>query len=268
MIVDSEGYVWVQYRYDAYGNRTIVFDNSEGVLSHYNPYTYRGYRYDSEIGMYYLNSRYYNPQTGRFINADGMLGQLGDIQSTNMYAYCANNPVMYLDPSGEWAIFAAFASIGPVGWIAIAIIAIAAIYFSDEILNFVDTAIETTVSEFEKTLNKDYTVYSLVDSEGTIKYVGRVKTANYSARMAYHEKTKPGLIAGPKVDNLNYWECRGIEQLGIIGNSSGWFDMKTNPSGNKINGIGNLNPNRFDYYGAGIRYIWNNLENEWINLFH
>jgi hypothetical protein len=54
--------------------------------------------------MYYLNSRYYNPQIGRFINADGMLGQFGDAQSTNMYAYCANNPVMYLDPSGELGI--------------------------------------------------------------------------------------------------------------------------------------------------------------------
>jgi len=71
------------------------------AVANANPYRYRGYRYDLDISMYYLNSRYYNPQIGRFINADGMLGQFGDIQSTNMYAYCANNPVMYLDPSGE-----------------------------------------------------------------------------------------------------------------------------------------------------------------------
>ncbi|MFA7725583.1 MAG: RHS repeat-associated core domain-containing protein, partial [Candidatus Izemoplasmatales bacterium] len=99
-IVDENGATIVQYRYDAYGNLTIVSDATEGILSFYNPYTYRGYRYDSEIGMYYLNSRFYNPQIGRFINADGMLGQFGDVQSTNMYAYCANNPVMYTDPSG------------------------------------------------------------------------------------------------------------------------------------------------------------------------
>lgn len=177
---------------------------------------------------------------------------------------------MYADSIGEDpALIALLASTGPIGWFAIAFIAIAIVYYySDEILDFVDTAIETVANEFEKNLDKNYTVYSLIDGEGSIKYVGRVKTANYSSRMAYHEKTKPGLKAGPKIDNLNYWECRGIEQLGIIGNPSGWFDMKTNPSGNKINGIGNLNPNRFDYYGAGIRYIWNNLENEWINLFH
>jgi RHS repeat-associated protein len=63
--------------------------------------------YDVEINMYYLNSRFYNPEIGRFINADGMLGDLGDIQSTNMYSYCANNPVNRSDESGYfWNIIA------------------------------------------------------------------------------------------------------------------------------------------------------------------
>ena len=55
--------------------------------------------------MYYLNSRYYNPEIGRFINADGLIGETGDILSHNMYAYTKNNPVMMVDPSGyapEW----------------------------------------------------------------------------------------------------------------------------------------------------------------------
>jgi RHS repeat-associated protein len=93
----------VKYRYDAYGNILGLIDNSIGdIISTMNPYTYRGYRYDSEIGYYYLNSRYYNPETGRFINADGMLGEMGDIPSTNMYAYCANNPVMNSDSLGQF----------------------------------------------------------------------------------------------------------------------------------------------------------------------
>lgn len=69
-----------------------------------NSYTYRGYRYDSEINMYYLNSRYYNPEIGRFISSDGYFGQQGDILSTNMFAYAANNPVYFIDPSGYWVI--------------------------------------------------------------------------------------------------------------------------------------------------------------------
>ncbi len=102
-IVNSSGTTIVQYSYDAYGN--IVFQTPSETIGYVNPYKYRGYRYDKLIGMYYLNSRYYNPQIGRFLNADGMLGATGDILSTNMYAYCANNPVMYSDSDGlcpEW----------------------------------------------------------------------------------------------------------------------------------------------------------------------
>lgn len=50
--------------------------------------------------MYYLNSRYYNPEIGRFINSDGLLGEFGSLATNNMYSYCANNPIMYTDPSG------------------------------------------------------------------------------------------------------------------------------------------------------------------------
>jgi len=109
-ILDTSGNTIVKYRYDAYGNIIDIQDVSQNCsISSVNSYTYRGYRFDSEINMYYLNSRYYNPEIGRFINADGLLGQTGNVQSTNMYAYCANNPVMYLDPSGFFSISQFFA---------------------------------------------------------------------------------------------------------------------------------------------------------------
>ena len=69
-----------------------------------------GYYYDDEIGLYYLRSRYYDPATGRFLNADGQLN--GDILGYNLYAYCGNNPVMNIDPSGEaWEHWIAGAAI-------------------------------------------------------------------------------------------------------------------------------------------------------------
>ena len=63
-------------------------------IANVNPHRYRAYYFDVETGWYYLNSRYYDPATGRFINADGQLN--GGILGMNMYAYCENNPVKYL----------------------------------------------------------------------------------------------------------------------------------------------------------------------------
>jgi RHS repeat-associated protein len=65
-----------------------------------NPYRYRGYRYDSETGLYYLQSRYYNPEWGRFVNADGLVGQRGELLAHNLFAYCKNNPVTMKDSNG------------------------------------------------------------------------------------------------------------------------------------------------------------------------
>ena len=60
----------------------------------------------TETGYYYLQTRYYNPEWGRFINADGYINANGDILGYNMFAYCSNNPVMYVDPKGTCALIA------------------------------------------------------------------------------------------------------------------------------------------------------------------
>jgi len=65
-----------------------------------NPYRYRGYRYDTETGLYYLNSRYYNPEWGRFLNIDAIGGNIGALLSHNIFAYCSNNTITAKDPSG------------------------------------------------------------------------------------------------------------------------------------------------------------------------
>ena len=72
-----------------------------------NPFTYRGYYHDQDLGLYYLQTRYYDSNTGRFINADSVdyLGENGDINIYNLFAYCSNNPIMFSDPSGMGWIF-------------------------------------------------------------------------------------------------------------------------------------------------------------------
>ncbi len=106
-VYDNWGYKLVEYIYDAWGN--IVISSYMSGLSEenfYNPVRYRGYYYDTDLRLYYLESRYYDSMTGRFINADDVsyLGANGDINSYNLYAYCSNNPIMYVDPSGHFVI--------------------------------------------------------------------------------------------------------------------------------------------------------------------
>ena len=99
-LLDKDGNVELEYIYDAWGNIINWNDIKTNTLATINQYTYRGYRYDSEISMYYLNSRFYNPIIGRFINSDGLIGQQGNILGHNMYAYSYNNPIMFTDDSG------------------------------------------------------------------------------------------------------------------------------------------------------------------------
>ena len=106
-IVNSSRSVVASYTYDPWGK--II--SSSGTLADINPLRYRGYYYDSETGFYYLQSRYYDPEIGRFINADSYAStDATGLLSTNMFAYCENNPAMRIDPTGElfWDILDVF----------------------------------------------------------------------------------------------------------------------------------------------------------------
>jgi len=100
-IYNSAGDLLGTYTYDAWGN--CVVSGTDAVLQ-MNPFRYRGYYYDTETGFYYLQSRYYNPAWGRFLNADHLsyLGVGNDLLSNNVYIYCNNNPVMMRDQEGEF----------------------------------------------------------------------------------------------------------------------------------------------------------------------
>ena len=96
----------VEYIYDAWGRLLSTTGTLATTLGTNNPLRYRGYVYDTETGLYYLQSRYYNPTWGRFINADdpGYMGIDGTPVSYNLFAYCGNNPVMGCDPTGRFVI--------------------------------------------------------------------------------------------------------------------------------------------------------------------
>ena len=117
-IYNTSGVVQVEYAYDAWGNCTII-SNANSDIANINPIRYRGYYYDKETNLYYLNSRYYSPEWRRFISPDDTAYlDPQNVNGLNLYCYCNNDPVNYYDPSGHFMISTAVA----VGfWIGLAV---------------------------------------------------------------------------------------------------------------------------------------------------
>ena len=108
-VITATGTEVAAYTYDAWGKLLT----SSGDMADVNPLRYRGYYYDTETGLYYLQSRYYDPDIGRFVNADGYATTDADgVLSANMFAYCENNPVNYSDMNGLWVVQAIGAVVG------------------------------------------------------------------------------------------------------------------------------------------------------------
>ena len=99
-LYDSTGTIVTEYVYDSWGKILSVTGSGATTIGALNPIRYRGYFYDTDLGFYLLETRYYDPETGRFINADGVVDNRG-VQTTNLYSYCANNPINNKDEDGH-----------------------------------------------------------------------------------------------------------------------------------------------------------------------
>ena len=99
----------VKYVYNAWGEHKVLNpdgteNTSTSFIGNLNPFRYRGYYYDTSLKLYYLVTRYYDPVVGRFISQDSFdYANPDTINGLNLYAYCANNPVMNVDPTGTWS---------------------------------------------------------------------------------------------------------------------------------------------------------------------
>ena len=102
-LVDDSGNIVVKYKYDAYGNRISITDTSGCDLGNINPFRYKGYYYDDDAQMYYCKSRFYVPSWHRWLNSDSISYlEPKNITSLNLFTYCNNNPVMYVDENGKF----------------------------------------------------------------------------------------------------------------------------------------------------------------------
>ena len=137
--IASDGVEINRYIYDAFGNvnvykynsnNDLVIDNDINSIGNINPYLFKGYYYDRESGLYYLKSRYYNPEVSRFISPDSIdYIDNSIINGLNLYCYCNNNPVMYSDEDGNFST-----------WIFLGRVAISAL------VNAIDTGISASIS--------------------------------------------------------------------------------------------------------------------------
>lgn len=115
-LVDEDGNEVVHYTYDSWGKILSITGSLKDTVGQQNPFRYRGYFYDTETGMYYLKSRYYDPELRRFISADVIAvtnTSLETLHNQNLYAYCDGNPLTRKDDDGGiWGVVAAAFAIG------------------------------------------------------------------------------------------------------------------------------------------------------------
>ena len=105
-LIDKTGATVVEYTYDSWGKLLSTSGSLASTLGKNNPFRYRGYVYDEETGFYYLQSRYYNPEVGRFISSDVLLSTGQGVLGHNAYGYCLNNPCRLSDSEGASATLA------------------------------------------------------------------------------------------------------------------------------------------------------------------
>ena len=274
-LLNSSGSIVAKYSYDPWGKVTVQNPNgtantSSTFVGNINPLRYKGYYYDTETGFYYLQSRYYDPAIGRFINADAfattdVLGLL----STNMFAYCENNPISRFDPTGElfwdvldgfmaamsWEEFISAPSWENFGWAFADTIALLPGIPSASYVRRGADAVDA-IQDISKALNRiedaastlprgnNYVYYSR-NSQGIIDYVGI--TNDFGRREA--EWKRQGRKIEHLVDGLDRTSARYVEQ-GVIET----FGMKKNGGllDNKINSIA---PKPTPMYNGFTRYF-------------
>ena len=285
-LVDTSGNSVASYTYDPYGKVLTA----TGALAEKNPLRYRGYYYDFESGLYYLQSRYYDPATRRFINADSYASTGQGLIGHNMFAYCNNDPGNSIDPYGYGSI-----SIGGTsrnnfcelldggcsggaggGGVAIGIL-LGLEKFGTAVANGAKKAYEDiayavskplaggiveATSQADDTKGRTYAVYFWEDQFGIIRYVGRVTDDGFRQRMNYHRNTR-GLEEVYSVHGLTKDVAHGLEEIGMIQCHT---INSLNSLNNQIHGIAWSNARGETYLQAAYAYLDNRAEQALLNL--
>ena len=280
-LIDKTGATVVEYTYDSWGKLLSTSGSLASTLGKNNPFRYRGYVYDEETGFYYLQSRYYNPEVGRFISSDVLLSTGQGVLGHNAYAYCLNNPVNMSDGcgcmaelvmpnnmlagAGCWSLSSLIGIIG-VGTAACATVAITKIASSDAEIDAKPNTDSRTKPKQPKGDEEEpavYTVYGLIDLERTVQYVGRTKNIEARKKAHANSNARGHLTMHIFRKNLTYDQARGLEQLLMV-----YYHTLNalNPTNNQINGIRANNPKYRHYIDSANALFENIISNEVLNI--
>lgn len=271
-ILDSNYNKIVSYKYDSWGKVLSVKDQEGNEITNpnhigiMNPFRYRSYYYDEETKLYYLNSRYYNPEWGRFLNADGIIGANMDIFGCNLYSYVSNNPIMLCDIGGKLAVSAGLTIIGAVATIMIMAVAIAAPSVALAVVQATNDAIlkvqthnaEKSKSNPKKEEANNHNVYVLKNrNTRVIEYVGRTQSIEQTEIRHNNNPYRADLWLDRIAENVSKETARGLEQMLII-ECRTLNRNKEFPMNNQINGVAFKNHNYSIYWDAALTWASEN----------
>ena len=199
-LIDSSGNTVVQYNYDAWGDHKVVDANGNEItdsthIGNLNPFRYRGYYYDAETGLYFLQTRYYDPEVGRFLNMDSVrYADPKSVNGINLYAYCMNNPIKNTDPDGTFIL----------GWIIAVVVAVCVAQTIADVVEVV----EISKNENERIeVSEDGTNVKIVDSH-------KIKTPwmqlGYSIYLNHFKEETKDVIQGSSFGVQFEWQAHNL----------------------------------------------------------
>ena len=243
----------MSYSYDPWGYGEVGYVNGgEFSQAKRNRIAYRGYYYDSDLDLYYLQSRYYDPSTKRFINADSYISTGQGILGYNMFAYCGNNPVNRVDNGGDsWIVVAIIVVAVVVGHVAAGINKIQANRTVEELKsNSDETCLKTLMNDYLSNIYGTDTYVDLSDPKeakivngADVNFRDRMVISTLLSEHDYTQRSAANLAAEWEAHNIfdfivfgkserarnvdldsNFWNNKGYTEAGtILCHILGWY---------------------------------------------
>lgn len=275
-ILDQNNEIIVTYEYDSWGKVLSIKDSlgnpitDKANIGHINPFRYRSYYYDTETELYYLNNRYYNPNWGRYLNADGIVGANEDINSYNIYAYVSNNPINKIDPNGNFAIplpipvagallvFGAAVLMMPQTKAALSNAAetwVHTITSAGSKINSKTTKSKKDPTKKKKEQEEKYYVYTLRQREtNKVEYVGRTTSIEQTKYRHKRNPFRSHLEMNREYTGISKMAARGMEQY-LIEQCKTKNRNKDFPMNNQINGLRDNHKLYEEYWDAATALL-------------